>query len=393
MTIPIFKKINPLLVVIKELLIVLIFILLILKLFSYKFKISQSESIVLFLFSYCLYLILHVFSYAPLFDILDDLRFQLSYILLVLCLFLFRLEFDEYLFGKLTKVFFISILFVLVISVFEYFDDRIIEILYGNSKDKMDNVRLSFGFRLISTMTNPINYAFYLLALIPVTYYLFYNHISHKLIMLSTFSLVLLGVLLSYSRLALIAFFVLMILYLCFELKRKFLSTFFILIVFVVLLSPMIVQFILENANTLERASELLGKDTYSSNARINNWYSAILQLDNPIFVIWGLGFGVSSPESSHSILVENAFISVLINFGVIGLLFYLASFFFFIRSGLLLWFRHNDYRSAFLIIGIFLILFVMGLGNDINRNHPFSFIFWIYLFFSVKMVDSKNNK
>ncbi|BCV44455.1 hypothetical protein TUM17379_14730 [Shewanella algae] len=65
-------------------------------------------------------------------------------------------------FYLIVKVMFYSGCLVTLIAVYEYFDPTIIEFMYGVPQTDIPNIKLPIGYRLISTMLNPINLGAYL---------------------------------------------------------------------------------------------------------------------------------------------------------------------------------------------------------------------------------------
>ncbi|WP_193264248.1 O-antigen ligase family protein [Vibrio navarrensis] len=242
-------------------------------------------------------------------------------------------------------------------------------------------------------MNNPINYAFFIIFLIPLSSFVFYKTKYHSLVYLFFTILVGLGVLLSYSRLAVIALILVFAMYLMREVVRNTFLAIFTIALALILSFSFVASFLSENITVIERTTQVISLDTYVQNSRVDNWLSGMGNLDNILYVLWGLGLGVARPSGDDAIVVENAFISIFINFGLIGFIIYLYFFVMGFYNAFYVLKKHREHRYSFLFLSVFSVLFVMSTGNDINRNYPFSFIFWVFVYFSFsfrKLMDNK---
>ncbi|WP_251767490.1 hypothetical protein, partial [Shewanella indica] len=202
-----------------------------------------------------------------------------------------------------------------------------------------------------------------------------------------------LGVLLSYSRLAVIALILVFAMYLMREVVRNTFLAIFTIALALILSFSFVASFLSENITVIERTMQVISLDTYVQNSRVDNWLSGMGNLDNILYVLWGLGLGVARPSGDDAIVVENAFISIFINFGLIGFIIYLYFFVMGFYNAFYVLKKHREHRYSFLFLSVFSVLFVMSTGNDINRNYPFSFIFWVFVYFSFsfrKLMDNK---
>ncbi|EJL6364836.1 O-antigen ligase family protein [Vibrio cholerae] len=268
----------------------------------------------------------------------------------------------------------------------ELFDPKIISILYGVDKSSMSNVTLAIGDRLISTLGNPINLGIYMCFFICSSYFLakkadvFYYWIIFWIL----FGLTSLVIFFTLSRLA---FLTLIILFLYIGIdgwRSRNKTTLSVISILVLLIFPKLLSVLLSNSDIFSRFYDMLELTTFSENSRISNWEVALKNLDSFIKMIWGLGIGASNPTSgSGGILVENSLLTILIEFGLIGLTMYISIVF-------SMYFRANDShffeKEYSVFFNMFLItFFVMSIGNDVNRNFPFVFYFWSVVFLIFK--------
>ncbi|WP_335911003.1 hypothetical protein [Shewanella indica] len=391
--IPFLRHIHAYMPALKDLLCIILIFILVIKALNH-FKNSRKISSTALLSLFCiLYFSLHIVSVASLENIIEDFRFQVFYLILFSLLIVCYEKVDLKFIHFFSWTMFIACFFVLLISIFEYYDQGFIFKIYGSYKEDMDNTRLSYGYRLISTMNNPINYAFFIIFLIPLSSFVFYKTKYHSLVYLFFTILVGLGVLLSYSRLAVIALILVFAMYLMREVVRNTFLAIFTIALALILSFSFVASFLSENITVIERAMQVISLDTYVQNSRVDNWLSGMGNLDNILYVLWGLGLGVARPSGDDAIVVENAFISIFINFGLIGFIIYLYFFVMGFYNAFYVLKKHREHRYSFLFLSVFSVLFVMSTGNDINRNYPFSFIFWVFVYFSFsfrKLMDNK---
>lgn len=296
----------------------------------------------------------------------DGLRFQVGYLAIFVLVLASSHMFDISRIRKLiTSTYFI----VVVIGLLEFFDDNIIKLLYGVDKEFLSNTRLAVGFRLISVFGNPINYSIFLCLGFTCFVFEFKNNRKLKAVM-SILTLFLVSM--TFSRSGLLVFVLLLIVLNVSNFKRGIL--FFCV---AATLSSFVLMFFESDDKVVggftERNSTLLELSTFVENDRVLNWKKAFESNGWKEFVI-GNGLGTSNPDrNAGGVLIENSFLSILFDVGVLGLTCYAILF----SLGVYYAFKSGHRRFYILI---FLTYFMFGLGNDIHRNFPFVFYFWLFL-------------
>ncbi len=273
---------------------------------------------------------------------------------------------------------FIAIFFAL----WQFFDVSILEAIYRKPLEDIGNLTLAIGYRLASTMINPINFGAFLVIFYLVVHYLYeVRKIGFFIYGCLTF-VILLMIVGSLSRLALLAF--LAVLSFLHFYKAPFYRIFIASLIFIVVL---FVAIAFDFGSITSRFEELFLLTTYTENERIQNWLFAIFHLESYQY-IWGRGLGASSPDSSvvfstSAIMIENAFLSVFIQYGLIGLISVILILMRFFYVGFSLSYL-NPPLGKF-VIGFLVFFVVLSLGNDFLRISPFVYYFWFfYSYFEV---------
>lgn len=339
------------------------------------------------LFFFAFYAILHVIGQVNLGLMFDGARYQLGYLVIftLICIIPHAQERASINVDLLAKIVFIQTLIAVVVGVVEFFNPSIIGFLYGIDKDMMEHVTLAAGFRLISVFGNPINFGGFLCVGLAASYYLAVKK-TKPLVWLAFWVYWIVLVFLVFftlSRLALIAFFAQTILILMFNLFRREIVTKVFFITFLLVLMPFVFELLNSFDSLYERFFKLLSLETYTDNARVNNWFGALDNLHYFTNWLWGFGVGASNPAlGSGGYMIENGFVSILIDFGLIGLTFYVAIW---LLSFFIMFTIRKKLNNEFYFIFLFLVCFMlMSFGNDYNRNFPFVIYFWLvvsYLF------------
>ncbi len=120
-------------------------------------------------------------------------------------------------------------------------------------------------------------------------------------------------------------------------------------------------------------------------NSRIDNWIDYLNMVFNgdPHLYLWGSGLGSSNPSDvnqSHIIKkVENSYISILGEMGIVGLIMYVVIIFICIYK--IFSNYNNDILLSKVLIGWMLVLLIGSLANDLHQNNPFSMYLWIGIF------------
>ena len=239
-------------------------------------------------------------------------------------------------------------------------------------------------------MVNPINFgAFLVLFFLVIHYYYDRRKFSFVIYYILTV-LVFILVIGSLSRLALLAM-ILVLLFLYFYKSSILKLSFFAFFIFLSIVY--LINFV-EIDNVMSRIETIFVLTTYTENARVNNWVFAISQLDLYQY-LWGRGIGASSPDSSivavtSALPVENAFVSVFLQYGLIGLIMIFLIIIRFLYVGYSL-IGINSAVGKF-VIGFILFFISTSLGNDFFRNSPFVFYFWFfYVYFEIVYARREN--
>lgn len=332
---------------------------------------------------YFIVLAFHLVGDVNLILVLDAVKLQVLFVLFCL---LIRIKMDQNSdvapsIKFITITLLTQLIAVLAVGVFEFFDQEILVTLYGKSLEEMSHVSWMSSIRLISLLGNPINLgAFIVICISFLIHSLLKRKFIQQTVILTLTFISLFVVLFTLSRLALICLFVVLLLIIVFSaLKRNYFP-----IVFMILpITWAIFHFDISNIDfgiLADRFGNMLNDNEYSGNLRIYHWLIALNQIDNPFLYFWGLGLGKSNPAeemvSAHgALLIENSFLTVFIETGLIGLILYLWCIVRALKSSWT-YFTISD-NPAFLIFYLVFILF--SFGNDFNRNMPFSFYFWFF--------------
>lgn len=261
-------------------------------------------------------------------------------------------------------------------GVWQVVDLGILETLYREPVEQIGNLTLAVGVRIVSTMVNPINLGAYMVLFIIASYYYSDSKSFRKLFYVILLPLAVALIFASLSRLAMVAF-VLSIIFLL--LLRRSMTALGFIAIAIFASSTFFIGY--EEVSPIrQRTQTLLEPETFSGNARLNNWRHAVSSLQ-PYELVWGRGIGASSPDASiveefSAVRVENAFISSLVQYGMIGFLLQIAMTVRFFYIGLKL---RNHSRSFGGFLASFVLFFsIMSIGNDFFRNSPFVFYYWL---------------
>ncbi len=133
------------------------------------------------------------------------------------------------------------------------------------------------------------------------------------------------------------------------------------------------------------------------SDPRIDKWIVIIKQLfSNFIYVIFGLGLGNSGTSGleGNYIIIENSFLSVMYELGIIGLFFFVAFLMRFLINSLTLIRHNNSEQKSFGLAGVlfFSVFFFSSLFMDSYLNNPFNFYFWLfYALLEINIIKSRS--
>lgn len=351
----------------------------------------KLNSVLFVMLIYISYLTLHAFPIFSQKTLFDSVKFEILPVIFGLSFFNYMLYYPS-LHNSVFKIMFGLGLIVLVFSCIEYIDRSIIEIIYRRAINDIPHSTWFSAPRYISVAENPIMLGFHLSFLIClIAFFRFKGLNAAMYVSLIATSLFFSALTLSRTSLitsALMAFLVYMA-------KSKPLGkVIFASIIFVV--SASYAENIYLNAPlVIKRFSGLLSLSEYTGNIRVVNWANA-LEHSSVINLIWGFGLGASSPSLDDMIqydtfIVENNFVTKIVNFGLFGLIIYLTILLvFMVFLGKLKRLDRNLYISS----ASFLITYLLfSLGNDTDRNMPFNYIFWTILSLVCASVISKREE
>lgn len=350
------------------------------------FKLIYSFGFFALLF-YTFYSLAHLIGDTEPILLFEGFRHEVLFVILGFSLLIYGLSNESVSYLPRLNVVFYTVLingfFAISFAVWQFFDINILEILYRKPLEDIGNLTLAIGYRLTSTMVNPINFGAFLVLFYLVIHY-FYE--ERKIgffiyLILSIFIIVL--VVGSLSRLALLALiFVLTLLYFYKASLLKMFVPVFMIFLFVIYVVNYVDLGLLNS-----RFETIFTLSTFTENARVNNWFLAVSSLDLYQY-LWGRGIGASSPDSSvvsvsSAQAIENGYISIFYQYGLFGFIMAFIIFLRFIYVGYSL-VKINAAVGKF-VIGFILFFFAMTLGNDFFRNSPFVFYFWFfYVYFEI---------
>ncbi|KPH95215.1 hypothetical protein AMS58_07610 [Pseudoalteromonas porphyrae] len=338
---------------------------------------SKLNNLDVYFLLFLTYFLFHIVTLNDIGLWVDGIRYQLGYMIIGVLIvvnraYMVRLD-------KIAAIIFFISIPVVLIAIVEFFDSGVIEALYGESKYMLNHTELALGERLISTFVNPINLGVFLTVSYASAFYM-YKESKVNVLVFSLFSAALFFVItFTFSRIAIISFCIMSIYFFLISgsnIKRVILLLFLLTLIYSLSFDVFSLSILSEfNVDLiLERLTNISSADTYTENARVKNWGVALQNIDSVLFSLWGLGVGFINPTVERGgIVVENMFISILIEFGIIGLLLYLSYFFYLVKASLNLNGNEKYFACGFLIVFL-----VCGMGNDLNRNFPFVFYFWI---------------
>lgn len=316
--------------------------------------------------------------------------FKLQLIILVFCSLLSITIFYEQLISivKIKKIFYYQLLLVLFVGFIEYLHQDILSFLYNKSLSEISHINYFTSKRLISLIGNPINLGAFIIVCLSFNLDFFIkksNIILKIIIILLSFFVVYMTL----SRLALISFVILLIMILRYRNIGLLIISLGMLITLLILIIP----YVNVTDSSFERMVSVLNFDTYKENLRVIHWGIAFSDFNSWFDYLFGLGFGISNPSQEYmnlykSFVIENVFVSVFIENGIIGLSLFLLILCRYIYTAKLFYKKTKD--PSF--ICFILMFIVFSFGNDFHRNMPFSFYFWMFYVW-LEVYLSKINK
>lgn len=348
------------------------------------------------IFYFCWVVVLSLWSFNSIL-IFDVLRIQIIPIALgVFLLINLRGRFDAYQLLKSVVNYSLFVSFTaLAISIIEYFHQDILVSLYRTEISELGHADTSFGKRLLSIYENPINFGAAICLSFACFSYLLVKwrnkaSLSFSIWLIIALSFILLALTLSRTAFAVGA---LVLLLVTIQLaKYKKITPIVILVTLIGFALLGSLYYFDEIAFLVKRIDSLASLNTYTENARVENWAILFSHFDVWVYIFAGLGAGKSNPDGELALtqgtyVVENAFISNLVDFGLIGLFFYVL---------IILRFTYCAFKikqpDAKLFFKVFvLVFFIFSLANDFNRNQPFSFYFWFLYFLAESALFQDN--
>lgn len=284
--------------------------------------------------------------------------------------------------SAIKKIFHYQLIIVVLVGFFEFFDQSILSLIYNKPREEIQHIQYFSSQRLISLIGNPINLGAFLLVCICFNL----EKLTSKRISIKYWSLFSLSgfvIYMTLSRLSLIAYIFISILVFYRTNKVMFVISLVLGFLLFFLISPN-VNF---SGDSIERMISVLDMDTYEGNARVVNWNYALDKFKNAYDYLFGLGFGYSNPSKEYSehygsLIIENTFISIFIELGVIGFIMFLIIYLRFYYLS----FNYYKIYKDFSFVAFLIIFSLFSIGNDFHRNMPFSFYFWfLYVWLEVK--------
>lgn len=288
-----------------------------------------------------------------------------------------------------SKILALNLIVVVLIGYFEIANKEILEILYGEqAMNLVTGIPGIPQIRSVSTLENPINFALFLT--LCVTYFsATAPRVTARHIFIAAAALPLL--LATFSRI----FVVLYSLILITLLVRYYIRS---TIVGKISLGALVIAATITALNAISSTAHEI--DIYELiEARIEQTVDGIQSRDDPRFDNWdaafkylnsfpvvgpigGLGLGVSNPGNFEQgqFRIENSFLTIYLQLGVLGLLLFLMP----TGMAILLILKKKMPAEGGRSLAIVLIILLGGLTNDSHRNMPFSFYLWICLALSM---------
>jgi len=368
----------------KYAIVIIVIFLLFISLMKKKFIIASNS---IFIFIYVLYVGLHIIGSSHFMLKIDGLRYEFLFLLLAFLLFtqdLFKIININF----LIKIIFIQGFLITFVALYEYVNQDILITLYRKSLDEIPHITWFSMNRLISTVGNPINLGASLIIWIASYLYIiyYYKYKFLKYIFVIILLVIFFLISMTLSRTSLLAY----ILVLCVSLLlgvNNVRTRFFILSILGIL-TIVSISYIIQTINIdllLQRFGNLGDTSEYTENARVKNWYYALSTFES-IEYLWGKGLGASTPNGEYvelygGLSVESSFISIFVNYGILGFLLFSVIF---IRFFIISIFILKINKSLGLFFLLFLLIFgIFSLANDYNRNLPYVLYFWIFYYYA----------
>jgi O-antigen ligase len=293
------------------------------------------------------------------------------------------------------KMILLSSFLVSLIGLYEKFINPDIINLYKLSYDTvLKNLGIP-GFervRIASTLGNPINLGVFLdLGILSSIYFIETSNKKTVKLLCSLFiPLFIFVILLTLSRTAFGSSLLILSFYSIYKIyttKSSFKKTIFLsLIVLSIIFFMIIIYNAKEGALILLRIFQSVDTSYIGQDPRLEKWDTIMDQLsENIFFLLFGMGLGNSGTSglSGNYIIIENAYLSILYELGLVGLFLFIAIIFIFLTNAFIIYKKIIDpnIKSFALVSLLYLFAYLFaGLFMDIHVNNPFSFYFWLFL-------------
>lgn len=365
------------------------YLLVFIPIFLFMLQIFEGNRIVLrkeagLMSIYILYVFFHIVGSANIFLKMDAIKFEFLFPFFTLLYFHNSIDNDKDYIDFLIKVIFYQGIITLFLAVLEYLNQEVLTIIYRQSLDEIPHIHWFNIPRLISTAGNPINLGATLcvwiasyIYMVKKKYFKILNVLFPLALLLSLFV-----VSMTLSRTSLIVYVFVVLFSFLIGIKGWFNKILFLSLIggTGILIISVFLQGI-DIAFLFDRFGNLLEGNEYTKNARVINWNYAVSSMDT-IEYIWGKGIGASTPNGEYvtkynGYMIENGYMSTFINYGIIGVCFYVTIIIRFYYLSLKIK-KRNEALGLFLIL--FLIVYTLfNTSNDYNRNLPYMLYFWCF--------------
>ena len=341
---------------------------------------------------YILYGIFHIFiSRIGLGLGIDKFRLMYLYPITFICVYMSGYKVDKEFLYKLRKVILAQFIIMSCFAILEIiFREKLLILLYKDKYYKMHlNLLGKTNIRTVSLLENPINLALFMnISLVVLlcrktkfkfldVVFIFINIII-TLTTLSRTSYIIMG--------AIIIFYIIT--------NRQILKKILKLLIPITIIAVIITSYSAISTNkensegVISSRLKQLSIENILNNDRVDNWKTYLDNVFNgdPYLYLWGSGLGSSNPSNEYQSdivkKVENAYISILGETGIVGLSIYIVIISIFIYRAAVIY--NNNILLSKILIGCMLVLLIGSLANDLHQNNPFSMYLWLSIFISI---------
>jgi O-antigen ligase len=333
-------------------------------------------------------------------------NFRLLFLNVVLCIFIIFLYLNKKVFLNNRLIFNLIIYSAICVALFglyeKFINPDIIDLYKLSYSSVVKNLGIP-GFervRIASTLGNPINLGLFLVVGFTSTVYIM-NTSTKKISSGMCFMCLLLFGFVSIftlSRTVYGSFLITIIVYVVFKIftTHKLLKKLLLLSAVTLILFILYIIIAMDDSLILLRLYQLVDTDVLSVDPRLEKWNMVMQDLsDNLMYLLWGFGLGNSGTSglSGDFIIIENSFVSILYELGIVGLLLFGFIIVRYLSNTIHLFKSKDTERQllglvflSYLAIFLFASLFI-----DAYVNSPFNFYFW--LFFALSEISCEKMK